>query len=223
MILTAHQPSYMPWPPYLDRIRQADLFVLLDNRQFETNSFINRNRVWGNGQARWLTIPVVKQEHMGRSMLDMPLDERVPWARKQAASIRHWYADADKQKLDAVCDHLDRIGNSSTMVSACYWDLLWWVGRTGITTPMRREPRSLAALHKTEFIVALCQQCHADTFLAGPLFKDYADMDALREAGIKVRYHEYEWPNVSQPGLSTLHYWLTGELLKVLPWAKESL
>mgnify|MGYP000520569925 CR=1 FL=1 len=35
MIISAHQPAYMPWLGYLDRIRRSDVFVFLDTVQFE--------------------------------------------------------------------------------------------------------------------------------------------------------------------------------------------
>ena len=36
-ILAAHQPQYLPWLGFFDKIAQADVFVLLDNVQFKKN------------------------------------------------------------------------------------------------------------------------------------------------------------------------------------------
>ena len=35
MKLCIMQPAYLPWPGYLDRIAQSDLFVVMDDVQFE--------------------------------------------------------------------------------------------------------------------------------------------------------------------------------------------
>ena len=45
MKISAHQPAYLPWAGYLQRIHMSDVFVLLDEVQFEKNSFTNRNQI----------------------------------------------------------------------------------------------------------------------------------------------------------------------------------
>ena len=39
MIASIHQPQYLPWLGYLDKIDQADLFILLDTVQFARRSW----------------------------------------------------------------------------------------------------------------------------------------------------------------------------------------
>ena len=35
-ILATHQPQYLPWLGFFDKLDRADVFVLLDNVQFKT-------------------------------------------------------------------------------------------------------------------------------------------------------------------------------------------
>ena len=42
MTITIHQPNFMPWYPFFEKIQQADIFVLLGHCQFEKNGFQNR-------------------------------------------------------------------------------------------------------------------------------------------------------------------------------------
>ena len=44
MIVAIHQPCYLPWLGYLQRMAQADLFVVLDHVQFERANYQNRTR-----------------------------------------------------------------------------------------------------------------------------------------------------------------------------------
>jgi len=45
MLITIHQPQYLPWLGYLDKIDKADVFVILNNVQFKKNEWQNRNRI----------------------------------------------------------------------------------------------------------------------------------------------------------------------------------
>ena len=45
MIVAAHQPHYLPWLGYLDKMAKADLFVVMDDLQYEAQNFQNRQRV----------------------------------------------------------------------------------------------------------------------------------------------------------------------------------
>ena len=56
MKLAIHQPNFMPWYPFFQKIQQADIFVILQNCQFEKNNFQNRFNV----DNQWYTMRVTK-------------------------------------------------------------------------------------------------------------------------------------------------------------------
>ena len=52
--MSAHQPAYLPWLGYLDKIKRSDIFIFLDTVQFEKNSFTNRNKIKTKNGPIWL-------------------------------------------------------------------------------------------------------------------------------------------------------------------------
>lgn len=52
------QPRYLPFLPYIQRLHNADTFVILDNVQRQYLGFENRNRIVINSKLKWLTIPI---------------------------------------------------------------------------------------------------------------------------------------------------------------------
>lgn len=49
MILSIHQPNFFPWYPFFEKISKSNVFVILQNCQFEKNSYTNRfhyNGIW---------------------------------------------------------------------------------------------------------------------------------------------------------------------------------
>ena len=39
MLVAIHQPCFVPWLGYLDRMLRSDLFVILDHVQFERRNY----------------------------------------------------------------------------------------------------------------------------------------------------------------------------------------
>lgn len=56
MRIAIHQPLFIPWFPYFEKMARCDKFVILTDCQFEKNSNMNRQKVFN----KWWTKPVVK-------------------------------------------------------------------------------------------------------------------------------------------------------------------
>jgi hypothetical protein len=52
------QPTYLPWSGYFNLIALVDVFVFLDNVQFERQSWQSRNRILLQGREHLLVVPV---------------------------------------------------------------------------------------------------------------------------------------------------------------------
>jgi len=63
MIISAHQPAYNPWLGYFHKLLLCDVFVIMDDVQFEKNSFINRNKIFSKPEGTMLTIPCSMKNH----------------------------------------------------------------------------------------------------------------------------------------------------------------
>mgnify|MGYP002395372076 CR=1 FL=1 len=60
MKISIHQPLFIPWIGYFDKINKADIFVILDHVQYTKGSWINRNKIKMANNEILLTIPVIK-------------------------------------------------------------------------------------------------------------------------------------------------------------------
>ena len=55
-VISIHQPLFLPWWPYLEKIYYSDIFVSLINCQSEKGSCLSRQKVFD----KWITKPVKK-------------------------------------------------------------------------------------------------------------------------------------------------------------------
>src|SRR5258706_15245994 len=82
MKVAIHQPHFLPWLGYLDRMKQADLFIILDHVQFERRNYQNRTQIRIDDEARWLTVPVVQlsqKERIVEKRVDNPPQPTARW------------------------------------------------------------------------------------------------------------------------------------------------
>ena len=61
------------WLGYLDKMAKADVFVVMDDLQYEAQNFQNRNRIKLNHGPCWLTVPLLRGAQTDR-ILDKRID-----------------------------------------------------------------------------------------------------------------------------------------------------
>lgn len=94
MIISVHQPQYIPWLGYFDKIARSGHFVFLDCVQYKEREFQNRNKVRTDKGALWLTVPIVSKG-MGRQRIDqVRIDNQSDWRAKHWDSLKSCYSRA---------------------------------------------------------------------------------------------------------------------------------
>jgi hypothetical protein len=57
--VSIHQPNYIPWLGFFDKIMNSDIYVIFDDVQYPRGKdFANRNQIKTNNGKLWLTIPI---------------------------------------------------------------------------------------------------------------------------------------------------------------------
>lgn len=227
MKLAINQPAYLPWLGYLDRIRKADLFVVMDLVPFERGSFINRNRIKTQHGVQWITVPVRLKGHTRSTIRDIRIDPTRRWAENHLKQIFHAYRRAPRffenfRLLEAL--YARDLGSISDL---CVHQLMFWMDQYQVTTPLRLQPQGRVEGDKTDGIIQLCRTFEADEYLAGPQSREYLDLEKMGRAGIKVEFHDYDpaaytYPQLwgdFVPGLSIVDHWMNSE---ENPWTGEA-
>lgn len=221
MILSAHQPAYLPWLGYFDKIARANVFVYLDTVQFEKNSFINRNQIKTPQGALWLTIPVKTKGHTSGSMLTTEIDDSQPWRIKHLKSIEMNYRKAARfeecfPKIEALLNMPE-----SNLANYCFHQLRFWLDELGIDTRVVRSSELPVTSAKSDLVLNLCQHFGAQHYLSGALGRDYLVEEDFSHAGIAIEYQSYKSPAYPQlwgdfmPNLGILDWWMNGSELSI--------
>jgi len=198
MIVAAHQPSYLPWLGYLAKLAAADLFVVMDDLQYEAQNFQNRNRVKLNHGAAWLTVPLEYGPLTDRIMdkrIDNSVAGRENWQRRTWRTLEVHYGRAPffARYADELRDIYTRTWTSLVALDLHMLDF----ARRHFAIPRPIVRASSLGLRgaKTERIIDLCQLLRANTYLAGTGGStEYLDIEAFARAGITVRWQRFAHP-----------------------------
>ena len=74
MKVTIHQPEHMPWLGFFHKISMADVYVALDNVQYQHKYFQNRNKIRDVSGEIWLNVPVLRKGKRSQLIKDVEIN-----------------------------------------------------------------------------------------------------------------------------------------------------
>jgi hypothetical protein len=228
MIVAAHQPHYMPWLGYLDKLAKADLFVVMDDLQFEAQNYQNRQRLKLASGPHWLTVPLARG-----SQSDLILDKRIVGCAnvKQHWQHRHWQTILTNYRR---APYFDRYAEELHDVFTREWTHLLeldlhmlslarkWLD---IDTPMLRSSGLGLSGTKTERLIDLCKRLGARCYLTGAGgSSSYLDAEKMGRSGVGVIWQNFQHPTYPQRhGAFVSHLGFLDLLFNVGPQSRDIL
>lgn len=210
MIVAAHQPNYLPWLGFFDKLARCDKFLILDHCQFERQGFQNRAKVRLGDDWKWLTVPVIQKSRDERIMdkeIANDRDGRLRWGRKQFATLEQVYRPAP---------HFERYGPALRDIFEARWEKLidlnlallgFCMEALAIRTPLVRTSQ-MGPLQgqKSELVLNMCKAAGANAYLSGSgASKEYLDRTAFAAAGIELRFQDFKHPDYPQGHETKVH------------------
>lgn len=201
MKIAIHQPLFIPWIGYFDKILKADIFVFLDHVQYTKGSWINRNRIKAHNGVQMLTVPVA------RKGLNMKINEaqidpnNKSWAQKHLKSIIGAYKKASH--FEDVYPYLERMFKLGiTNIAQLDIELISWIcDYLGIKTNLLLSSELDVNGSKSALLLDICHKCGADTYIIGMGGNNqYMDKDLFRSNNISILSQNFEHPKYNQLG-----------------------
>ena len=190
------QPTYLPWMGYFDLMDKSDVFVFLDDVQFEKQSWQQRNKIKTPNGEMLLTIPV--KQKLNQKIVDVEIDIKEKWEIKHNKSIRYNYNKA--QFFDKYYSFFEEIYSEKWYRLAEFnINIIKWImHQLKIETKLLRSSELNISGKKTSLIIDICKRLNADTYLSPMGAKLYIEKELFNKAGIKLEYQQFEHPSYKQ-------------------------
>ena len=194
MILSVHQPQYIPWLGYFDKIDKSDCFVFLDNVQYKAREYQNRNKIRTKDGWMWLTVPVISKGLGHQKICDVKVNNDFDWQIDHLKSLRTYYS-----KTPFFKQHYPFFEGIYTikwekLVDLNIYIIKYLLAQLGIETPLYYESEIGTTSQATERIIEICKKVKADIYLSGLGGKNYLKEEQFLQAGIKLEYQNFIHP-----------------------------
>lgn len=193
MIVAVHQPQYLPWLGYFDKIDKADVFVLLDTVQFKKNEWQNRNKIKTAQGWQWLTVPVLYR--YPQLINEVTINNKVNWQHKHRQAMVSNYKRAPYYEM--LEDFLEGIfSHSWQSISQLNGEVVRRLATIlGIDTPIYlASDLGEFPQDPDERLIAITKHFGAGTYFAGMGGRGYMNLDIYDKNEIEVIFQDFKHP-----------------------------
>jgi len=196
-VVAIHQPQYLPWLGYFDKLDRCDVFCLLDTVQYKKNEFQNRNRIKTAEGWQWLTVPATYR--FPQRINEVGVNQTVDWQRKHLQALKTNYSKAPF--FDTYYPSFEKFYQKP-------YELLVDVNVASIELLVQlldfERKLVLASSIQVETedptlrLVEICRILGGDSYLSGRDGAKYMDVDMFASHQINIFFQDFNHPQYPQ-------------------------
>jgi len=193
MKVAIHQPNYLPYIGYFQKMELSDMFVILDNVKFSKDSYIQRTKIRTPDNWMWLTIPIEKK-YASRYIKDVSLPTDKKWLRKHKISIISNYSKCPFFDEEFIEEYFIEGENFKKLQEWNEFGIFYLKDRLNIKTDIiKASDLNLDEnLKSTDLLVEIVNQVGGDTYISGAGGRKYMDISKFGKNDISLEYFEFE-------------------------------
>lgn len=210
MIVTIHQPDYIPYIGYFYKISKADVFVFLDDAQFSNDNMHHWNKIkTPQGELRF-KIPV--DYHFGDPISKVRTKDELGWKEKQLKILEmnykksRYFNEVYPFFRELLLSSYESLADMNITINRyiCYG--------FGIVPRFIKASELNIRSAKEEKVLDICTRLDGTEYISGTGAKAYQAEDHFKKRGINLSYtdyHSFLYPQLWKdyiPNLSILDF-----------------
>jgi hypothetical protein len=213
-IVAIHQPNFLPWLGFFNKIIQSNTFILFDDVQFPKTGGVwtNRHYFLDNGIKKWHTVAISRNFSGSKKINEIKLAPDINWREQYLKKITHSYSKAKyfsetyqflQQSLDYKTEFLCDLNIHLIYAVLSALDIS--------NTSLVKSSSLLKSGSSNELLCSLTKAVGANTYLSGGGAEGYMDESVFTSNEINIVYQNYNLVGYSQinsnefvPGLTII-------------------
>jgi hypothetical protein len=197
IILSAHQPVYLPWLGLFHKIALTDIFCVFDIVQYQRKDFNNRNKINTRKDPIWLTVPVKSSGRFNTVIANIEIINN-GWQKKHLRSIEINYKNAPYFE-ENFCGLKKILSNNYKYLVDLNFDILvYFLSLLEINTKVIKASDYFFVGNKSDLVLDMCTKLNADIYIFGEQGKNYADIDNFKNKNVTPYFQSYNHPVYKQ-------------------------
>lgn len=213
MILTAHQPVYLPWLGLFHKIYLADVFCYFDIVQYQKKDFNNRNQIKTPNGAKWLSVPVESKNHLKKNVGDIKI---IPgnWIRKHLKSIELAYKKSEFYKnYKEEFENIYKQEEIETLSQLNLKILMFLLRKLKIEKKIIMASEYNFKGAKSDLVLDMCVSLKATKYIFGSQGINYVDQNKFKKKNVEIFFQDFKHPKYKQLNGNFLPYMSVIDLL----------
>jgi hypothetical protein len=202
---------FFPYLGIIDKIKQCDTFIFLDDVQFEAGGFQNRNKILTKDGVKWLTVPL-KRPNYKMNLQQIEINYDTDWQYNMLGQLKYSYGKCPffQEVFDLVnrlfgnkYQYLVELNIASMILLMQYFNIKCLVDYSSKYPDKPNE--------NNDRIVYLTKQSGRKTYLSGINGKEYIDLNKFQDISLvyqefAIKEYEQKWSDLFVPYMSVLDY-----------------
>tara|TARA_A100001515_G_scaffold66714_3_gene52901 strand:- start:2378 stop:3064 length:687 start_codon:yes stop_codon:yes gene_type:complete len=202
MIVSIHQPNYLPWLGFFDKIKKSDVFVIFDDVQFPRGKkhFGHRNKIKTISGDKWLSVPVSNKSDLV-SFNDTIINYDTKWNMEHLRLIDVFYSKSPyfnnyyKDLYEIISVEYESLTKLSVSL------IKYFLKKLNINTKVKYSSKiSDKNLYGADKIFDILEKIKTKEYItgSGPGSMRYIDKNGFDEREIKLNWQHYKHPTYNQ-------------------------
>lgn len=212
IVVSAHQPNFIPYLGFFDKMQKSNIFVIRDEVLYVKKEFHNRNRIRINSnkpdkpQSKWINVPVKDpKDYILHATINKNCKlKSLPWEERILRDIKVNYEKAPYfkkffPKIEKIFDdNYDDLLSLNMKIIKFLSEFFKIKTKIVMASDLDLKPKNYEKSDASRDLAKICEVLNADVYLSGSGGKGYLDLEPFNKNKIKVDFQEYEHPVYSQ-------------------------
>lgn len=190
IVVGIHQPNFMPWLGYFYKLYKSDVFIFLDDVQFQKTgaNYTNRVSINMNGKSQYLTIPIKRNSGVWNINETEFNDEK--WKKKFIGTLQASYGKTMhfKENKNFIFDLINH--KASNMADYNIEIIKELAIKLNITTKLVNSSDYKISTSSTQRLIDLIRKVNGNVYLSGSGGDNYQEHSMYNQANIKLIYNK---------------------------------